>query len=93
MGEEVVQIYFRDEYSSVTRPVKELASYRRIELAGDQAQTVSFEIPIEQLSFYDIQMQRCVEPGKFIWMAGGSSADDALITTSVEIKERVEYQP
>ena len=38
-------------------------------------------------------MQRCVEPGKFIWMAGGSSADDALITTSVEIKERVEYQP
>lgn len=90
-GEEVVQIYFRDAYSSVTRPVKELASYRRIELDGKESQIVSFEIPIEQLSFYDIQMQRCVEPGTFIWMAGGSSADKALISTSVEIEGRVEY--
>ena len=91
-GEEVVQIYFRDEYSSVTRPVKELASYRRIELDGGETETVLFEMPIEQLSFYDIQMQRCVEPGNFIFMAGGSSADEDLITSSVKTEKPVEYK-
>ena len=90
-GEEVVQVYFRDEYSSATRPVKELASYRRISLSAGESREVSFEMPIEQLAFYDIQMNRCVEPGTFIWMVGGSSSDDNCISEKVVINDRFDY--
>ena len=90
-GEEVVQVYFRDEYSSATRPVKELASYRRISLSAGEFKEVSFDIPIEQLAFYDIQMNRCVEPGTFIWMAGGSSSDDNCVSEKVVINNRINY--
>ena len=65
-GAEVVQMYIRDDYSSVTRPVKELKGFKKIWLEPGQSQTVSFVITPELLSFYDKDMKWIVEPGDFI---------------------------
>lgn len=75
MGDEVVQIYIRDDFSSVTRPVKELKHFKRITLKPGETKTVSFEIGPKQLQFYDINMKRVVEPGTFSIHAGANSVD------------------
>ncbi|MEC8190657.1 MAG: glycoside hydrolase family 3 C-terminal domain-containing protein, partial [Verrucomicrobiota bacterium] len=90
-GTEVVQVYFRDRVSSVTRPVKELVGYRRVPLQAGQAKEVVFEIPMERLAFYDINMERCVEPGEFIFMVGGSSADDDLLEQAIQVERYYSY--
>ncbi len=72
-GAEVVQMYIRDEYSSVPRPVKELKGFKKIWLEPGQSQTVSFTINPESLSFYDKDMKWVIEPGDFTIMIGTSS--------------------
>jgi len=74
-GDEVVQLYIRDEVSSVTRPVKELRGFRRITLDPGQTQSVQFTLGFDQLSFLNREMQRVVEPGTFKIMVGGNSVD------------------
>jgi len=74
-GDEVVQMYIRDCFSSVTRPVKELKGFQRITLKPGQTKTVSLEIKPEHLAFYDIDMEYIVEAGKFEIMVGNSSRD------------------
>lgn len=74
-GDEVVQLYTRDEAACVTRPVKELRGYRRITLEPGQAKTVSFTVKAAQLNFYGADMQCIVEPGETIVMIGASSED------------------
>ena len=73
-GEEVVQMYVRDVVSSVTRPVKELKDFARVSLAPGESKTVSFTITPDKLAFYDLNMERRVEPGWFEIMVGTSSA-------------------
>jgi beta-glucosidase len=77
-GAEVVQLYIRDRVSSVTRPVKELKGFQRIELEPGQTRTVTLAITPESLSFYDIRMKQVVEPGEFEIMVGNSSRDEDL---------------
>ncbi len=72
-GAETVQMYIRDNYSSVTRPVKELKGFKKIWLEPGQSQTVNFTIDPESLSFYDKDMKWIVEPGEFTIMIGGAS--------------------
>ena len=72
-GAEVVQMYIRDDYSSVTRPVKELKGFKKIWLEPGQSQTVRFTISSELLSFYDKDMKWVIEPGDFTIMVGTSS--------------------
>ena len=84
-GEEIVQLYFRDRISSVTRPVKELVDYRRISLKAFEAKTIKFEMPVESLAFFDIDMNYLVEPGEFEFMVGGSSNNNHLISKIIEI--------
>ncbi len=72
-GDEVVQLYIRDKVSSVTRPVKELKDFVRINLAPGASRTVSFTLTPDKLSFYDINMKRIVEPGVFDIMVGTNS--------------------
>jgi beta-glucosidase len=72
-GEEVVELYVRDEVSSVTRPVKELKDFRRVSLAPGANATVSFTITPDKLAFYNLNMERTVEPGWFDIMVGTSS--------------------
>ncbi len=75
-GHEIVQLYIRDTVSSVTRPVKELKAFKRVALKAGESRTVEFELnAFDALSFYDINMQRVVEPGSFEIMLGGNSED------------------
>ncbi|HWZ82331.1 MAG TPA: glycoside hydrolase family 3 N-terminal domain-containing protein [Terriglobales bacterium] len=83
-GDEVVQLYIRDEVSSVTRPIKELRGFRRITLDPGQTKTVEMTLGFDQLSFLDRDMHRVVEPGTFKVMVGGNSVD--LIDTTLTAK-------
>lgn len=82
-GDEVVQLYIRDEVSSVTRPVKELKGFKRISINPGERKTVEFVIGPEELSFLNRDMHRVVEPGAFKIMAGGNSVD--LIETTLDV--------
>ena len=90
-GEEVVQLYFRDSYSSVTRPIKELLDYRRISMKPNESKQIYFNIPIKKLAFYDINMKFCVEKGNFEFMVGGSSKDNCLVKASLELLDRYDF--
>lgn len=85
-GDEVVQLYIRDEVSSVTRPVKELRGFRRISLNPGETQTVEFTLGPDELSFLNRDMHRVVEPGAFTIMIGGNSVD--LTTTKLNVIEK-----
>ncbi|HTY61657.1 MAG TPA: glycoside hydrolase family 3 N-terminal domain-containing protein [Acidobacteriota bacterium] len=82
-GDEVVQLYIRDEVSSITRPVKELRGFRRITLDPGKTQTVEFTLGPEELSFLNRDMRKVVEPGTFKIMIGGNSVD--LIETTLTV--------
>ncbi|WP_221407840.1 glycoside hydrolase family 3 N-terminal domain-containing protein [Reichenbachiella faecimaris] len=86
-GDEIAQLYIRDEVSSVTRPVKELKGYQRISLAPQESKQVVFELVADDLAFYDIDMNYVVEQGSFKIMVGASSADEDLLTTNLELTQ------
>lgn len=72
-GDEIVQLYIRDLVSSVTRPIIELKDFRRISLGPGETKTVEFLMTPDKLSFFDLKMNRVVEPGWFDIMVGPSS--------------------
>jgi beta-glucosidase len=72
-GDEVVQLYIRDDVASVTRPVKELKGYERVTLQPGEARTLTFRLTVNDLAFYSLEMNRVAEPGSFTVYAGGSS--------------------
>lgn len=74
-GEEVVQLYVRDEVASITRPIKELKGFEKIKLSPGESKTVTFDVKDEQLGFYNNQMKFIVEKGDFTLMVGGNSRD------------------
>lgn len=74
-GDEVVQLYIRDEISSVTRPIKELKGFQRINIKPGETRTVSFSIGAQELQFYNREMKRVVGPGTFKVMVGPNSVD------------------
>ena len=84
-GTEIVQLYIRDEYSSVTRPVKELKDFARVSLKPGESRTVTFTITPDKLALYNAEMKYVVEPGSFIVMAGPSSVDRDLRTARIEV--------
>ncbi|MEW5717003.1 MAG: glycoside hydrolase family 3 N-terminal domain-containing protein [Chloroflexota bacterium] len=77
-GDEVVQLYVRDEFASVPRPVKELKGFVRVTLAPGETRSVIFDLPVAQLAFYDEDMRLVVEPGTIQVMVGSSSEDIRL---------------
>ena len=72
-GKEVVQLYIRDVIGSVTRPLKELKGFQKIEIKKGETKTVTFEISIEDLKFYNADLQFVAEPGKFEIFIGTNS--------------------
>ena len=74
-GDEVAQLYIRQDISSVTRPVKELRGFRRITLNPGETKTVEFTLGPDELSYLNRDMHRVVEPGTFTIMVGGNSVD------------------
>ncbi|HTR43699.1 MAG TPA: glycoside hydrolase family 3 N-terminal domain-containing protein [Pseudomonadales bacterium] len=77
-GTETVQLYIRDLVSSVTRPIKELKGFEKIELRPGETKTVALDITPESLAFFDVNMKYTVEPGDFAIMVGNSSRDSDL---------------
>jgi hypothetical protein len=78
VGDEVVQLYVQDSVASVTRPVKELKGFKRVSLQPGEQKTVSFQLEVRHLAFYDRQMNYVVEPGTIEVMIGSSSSDIRL---------------
>jgi beta-glucosidase len=76
-GEEVVQLYVRDMYASITQPVKELRDFQKIELEPGGTQSVSFAVTKEDLSFYNQELQKVTEPGEFRIFVG-TNANETL---------------
>jgi beta-glucosidase len=72
-GAETVQLYIRDDYSSVPRPVKELKGFQKIWLEPGESKKVRFDVTPELLAFYNEKMKWVVEPGSFTLMIGTSS--------------------
>lgn len=82
-GKEVVQLYIRDKIGSVTRPVRELKGFEKIELKKGEKKTVIFEISVEDLKFYNSDLKFDAEPGQFDVFIGGNS--DAANTVGFEL--------
>ncbi len=84
-AEEIVQLYTRDLVGSVTRPVKELKDFRKVQITPGEQKIVTFSITAEDLEFYDINMDFLAEPGDFLVMAGPNSSD--LLTARFTLVE------
>jgi beta-glucosidase len=82
-GDEVVQLYIRDDVSSVPRPVLELRGFRRVSLSPGERTTVRFALTPDALAFWTIAMRFAVEPGTFTISAGPSSASLKTATLTV----------
>lgn len=74
-GAEVVQLYIRDLVGSITRPVKELKGFQKINFKAGEKKTVHFTIYVKDLSFYKSDLSFGYEPGKFQVFVGGNSRD------------------
>lgn len=85
-GTEVVQLYIRDEYASVTRPVKELKGFKRVDLKAGESKCVEFEVTPEMLQIWSARDRWEVEPGDFTVLVGTSSADKDLIALPLKVK-------
>jgi beta-glucosidase len=77
-GDEVVQLYLRDDYSSVTTYVKVLRGFERIHLMPGEEKIIEFELSPQELGLWDKDMHFVVEPGSFSVMIGSSSEDIRL---------------
>ena len=84
-GDEVVQLYLTDRYASMTRPVKELAGFKRISLKPGERKTVVFEVLASQMAFLDKDMRWKVEKGS-IGVEIGSSSEDIRLTGEYTVK-------
>jgi beta-glucosidase len=74
-GDEVPQLYVRQELASVTRPVEQLRGFQRITLAPGETRTVTFTVGPDDLSLLNADMRKVVEPGVFDLMVGPSSTE------------------
>ncbi|WP_166670701.1 beta-glucosidase BglX [Olivibacter sp. XZL3] len=74
-GKEVVQLYTQDLVGSITRPVKELKAFQKIELKAGESKQVVFHLSAEDLKFYNADLQYVAEPGDFKVFVGGNSRD------------------
>lgn len=72
-GEEIVQLYIKDKVASITRPVKELKGFKKVFLKKGEMQRVSFELTVEDLMFYNSNLERVAEPGVFELMIAPNS--------------------
>lgn len=74
-GNEVVQLYIRDLYGSVTRPVKELKGFEKVFIKKGESKVVEFTLGSDDLAFWTRSMEFKAEPGKFTFMVGTNSKE------------------
>jgi len=87
-GEEVVQLYLRDEFASSSRPVKQLAGFVRLALSAGETRRVTFHLDLSLLGFYDPRMRFVVEPGG-VEVQVGTSSEDIRQSARFEIQGEV----
>ena len=83
-GDEVVQLYARDEEATVARPMCELKGFRRVTLAPGEKRTVTFRLGAEQFAYTGADYRRVVEPG-LITLSVGTSSVDRPLTAALEL--------
>jgi len=89
-SDEVVQVYVTTLNSRVKRPLKELKAFKRINVEPNEKKNISFTIPVEELSFWDVTRERyCVETGLYRFMIGASSKDIKLTKILEVIGEEI----
>ncbi len=79
-GQEVVQLYIRDVVGSVTRPLKELKGFQKIEIKKGEKKTIRFEISVEDLKFYNSDLEFAAEPGDFQVFLGADSSTNKFMS-------------
>lgn len=82
-GDEVVQLYIKDVYSSTTTPEKTLKGFKRLNVKKGETKNVEFILTSDELSLWNREMKRVVEPGDFEVMVGGNSTD--LLKTNFKV--------
>ena len=83
VGDDVVQLYQREKFTSILQPVRKLEGFQRVTLAPGQTQTVTFTLGRPSFGFYDDQGQFVVEPGQFHLWVGDSSVGGNETTFTV----------
>ncbi|MEY4718824.1 MAG: hypothetical protein RL563_1442 [Pseudomonadota bacterium] len=73
-GKETVLVYLNDVAASVSRPVKQLKAFQKVELEPGEQRTLHFTLSEQDLSFIGLSMKRVVEPGEFKVMVGEETA-------------------
>lgn len=97
VGDEVVQLYARDEEASVARPVLELRGFARVALRPGERRRVTFRLHAEQFAYTGADGRRIIEPGRITLTVGTSSADRPLqaevqlVGDTVELRDRQHY--
>ncbi len=79
IGREIVQLYIRDKFGSVTRPVRELKGFEEFTLKPGESTTVLFEITEEKLAFFNADMKLSAEAGEFTLWIGGHAATSSSV--------------
>jgi beta-glucosidase len=85
-GEEVVQLYLRDEVASIVRPLKELKDFAKVLLKPGESKLINFVINKDKLSFYNKDLKWITEPGVFQVMVG-SSSDQILLQSKFKLTQ------
>ena len=86
-GDEIVQLYISDKYSSITRPVKELKAYKRVSLKPGELKEIVFELNKSAFAYYDSELNYIVEAGDFDILVGNSSRDEDLKNTNFNVEK------
>ena len=85
-GDEVIQMYVRDDYASVGRYLKMLKGFERVSLKPGETKTVSFKLGFDDLNILNQDMKKVVEPGTFTISIGNSSEEKQLQKTKLNVK-------
>jgi beta-glucosidase len=88
-GDEIVQLYISDKYSSITRPVKELKGFKRVSLKPGESKVILFDLDRFAFAYYDSEMKYIVEEGEFNIFVGNSSRGEDLKNTSFSIEKTI----
>ena len=88
-GMETVQLYIRDLFSSVTRPVLELKGYKKVNVAPGETKRVSFSLELNDFAFYDREMKYKVEEGNFNILVGNAANSTKLKKATLELTKNI----
>ena len=88
-GDEIVQLYISDKYSSVTRPVKELKGFKRVNLNPGELKKIIFELDKSAFAYYDAEMKYIIEAGQFDILVGNSSRNEDLKKIDFNIEKTI----